>query len=72
MITDLFAALIKWVAICGAFIGGLFWVFKRGKKEQRAESNEQIIEDVYLAKQARDRLKHDDDYADRVRERFRE
>lgn len=53
MIESLFSGLIKWALIAVAFISGLVWVFKRGKKEQEAEQNERIIEDVYLAQQVR-------------------
>lgn len=53
----------------------LFWLYARaqkkaGKTEQKLEASEKVIDDVATAKDARDRLRSDPDYARRVRERF--
>ena len=64
---------IKLAAI-GAFILGVLLaflkMFKAGKKAKEQEIKEEVLENVQKAKKAHDKYQSDDDYADRMRDKY--
>lgn len=47
-----------------------FGIFNQGKQVGEAKVDKEVLDDVYEAKEARDKLRDDPEYADRVRDRF--
>lgn len=62
-ITDLIVRLLGY-----AFL--VFTLKKQGREEERLEAQKEELDAVKDANNIRDRLKHDPDYARRVRDRF--
>lgn len=58
----LMAGLLSLLPYLGAYIAG--------KRSQRASETEETLDDIRTAELARDRLRHDPEYRDRVRDRF--
>lgn len=44
--------------------------YRAGKDRAEVETNEEVLDDIYVANKARDRLDADPEYAERVRKRF--
>ena len=44
--------------------------YRAGKDRTQVETNEEVLDDIYVANKARDRLDADPEYAERVRKRF--
>lgn len=65
-----------WLKIAG--VGGVILgiimaflkTFNAGKKSKEAEINEETIENVSKAKEVRNRYQSDDDYAERMRNKY--
>jgi len=52
------------------FVLALRWAFRAGQNHTRASKAEEINNAALKASQSRNRLRHDDEYAQRVRRRF--
>lgn len=53
-----------------ALIALIYKFEKQGRKAERNEQMERVLDDIHTVALARDRLRHDADDAGRVRERF--
>ena len=50
---------------------GKYISYRNGKKSERLKNAEQTLKDVQKAKEAHNRIIYDDDYRERVREKFK-
>lgn len=53
MISTLLTELVKIAAYLAVVVAGLIWVLNQGKKQERAEQNENTLENAHKAKDAR-------------------
>lgn len=47
-----------------------FGIYNQGKEVGEAKVDKEVLDDVYEAKEARDKLRSDAEYADSVRDKF--
>ena len=64
---ELILALVGFVCVIALVVAG---VFAKGADSGQQEHDRKVLKDVEEAKKARHRMRHDREYADRVRDEF--
>lgn len=59
-----------WGLLLGAVIALGLLLWHMGKIDEKQDHMQQVLDDIYTAKDIRDRLRHDRSFARRVREKF--
>jgi hypothetical protein len=59
-----------WGLLLAAAIALFFLLRYIGRMDEKQDQMQQVLDDIYTAKDIRDRLRHDQSFARRVREKF--